>query len=100
MRNKTALTLIAAIAISAASAFGQGYHYNNGYVDRNGVFHPGRYQTNPNNNPWDNWSTRGNYNPFHGAARHADAAGAALRSERRLSPLLGDLPLQRREKTI
>jgi hypothetical protein len=26
-----------------------------------------------------------------GAARHADAAGAALRSERRLSPLLGDL---------
>jgi hypothetical protein len=66
MRNKTALTLIAAIAISAASAFGQGYHYNNGYVDRNGVFHPGHYQTNPNNNPWDNWSTRGNYNPFTG----------------------------------
>jgi hypothetical protein len=28
MRNKTALTLIAAIAISAASAFGQGYHYS------------------------------------------------------------------------
>ena len=66
MRNKTALTLIAAIAISAASAFGQGYHYNNGYVDRNGVFHPAHYQTNPNNNPWDNWSTRGNYNPFTG----------------------------------
>jgi hypothetical protein len=50
MRNKTALTLIAAIAIPAASAFGQGYHYNNGYL----------------NNPWDNWSTRGNYNPFTG----------------------------------
>ena len=66
MRNRTALTLIAAIAISAATAFGQGYHYNNGYIDHNGVFHPGHYKTNPNNNPWDNWSTRGNYNPFTG----------------------------------
>jgi hypothetical protein len=64
MKNKIALTLIAITL--AASAFGQGYHYNNGYVDRNGVYHPGHYQTNPNNNPWDNWSTRGNYNPFTG----------------------------------
>jgi hypothetical protein len=83
MRNKTALTLIAAIAISAASAFGQGYHYNNGYVDRNGVFHPGHYQTNSNNNPWDNWSTRGNYNPFTGLPGTRTPQGAALRSERR-----------------
>jgi len=66
MKNKTAPTLIAAVAISAASAFGQGYHYNNGYIDRNGMFHPGHYQTNPNNNQWDNWSTRGNYNPSTG----------------------------------
>ena len=64
MKNKIALTLIAITL--AASAFGQGYHYNNGYIDRNGMFHPGHYQTNPNNNPWDNWSTRGNYNPFTG----------------------------------
>jgi hypothetical protein len=66
MKNKTALTLIGAIAVCAASAFGQGYHHNNGYIDSSGVFHPGHYQTNPDNNSWDNWSTRGNYNPFTG----------------------------------
>ena len=64
MKTKIALTLIAIIL--AVSAFAQGYHQNNGYVDRNGVYHPPHYQTNPNNNQWDNWSTRGNYNPFTG----------------------------------
>ena len=64
MKNKIALTLIA-ITLTT-SAFGQGYHYNNGYIDRNGAYHPGHYQTNPNNNSWDNWSTRGNYNPVTG----------------------------------
>ena len=58
---------MAAIAISAASAFGQGYHYNNGYIDRNGVSHSGHYQTNPNNTQLDNYGTRGNLNPYTGA---------------------------------
>jgi hypothetical protein len=73
MKNKIALTLIAITL--AGSAFGQGYHYNNGYIDHNGVFHPGHFQTNPNNNPWDNWNTRGNYNPFNGQPGHASSAG-------------------------
>jgi len=64
MKNKIALALIAITL--AASAFGQGYHYNRGYIDRNGVYHSGHYQTNPNGNPYDNWSTKGNYNPFTG----------------------------------
>ena len=51
---------------SASLCLAQGYHYVSGYISSNGVFVPGHYETNPNGNPYDNWSTRGNYNPFTG----------------------------------
>jgi hypothetical protein len=63
---KKLIITIAALALTALGAFAQDFHWTNGYIDRNGVFHPGHFQTNPNNNPWDNWSTRGNHNPFTG----------------------------------
>src|SRR5438552_3521319 len=34
-----------------------------------GTYVAPHYQTNPNHNPYDNWSTKGNYNPFTGQLR-------------------------------
>ena len=44
----------------------QGVHYVAGYYRSNGTYVPGHYETNPNGNFYDNWSTRGNYNPYTG----------------------------------
>jgi hypothetical protein len=46
----------------------QGYHYNQGYVRQDGTYVPPHYQTNPDGNPYNNWSTQGNVNPFTGQA--------------------------------
>jgi hypothetical protein len=43
-----------------------GAHYVKGYYTRNGTYVPGHYETNANGNFYDNWSTRGNYNPWTG----------------------------------
>src|SRR5207253_2429586 len=60
--------LLAIILICAAPVFchAQGIHYVNGYVTRAGVYVPGHWETNANGNFYDNWSTRGNYNPYTG----------------------------------
>ena len=36
------------------------------YVDRNGVYHQGYQRTTPNNTAMDNYSTKGNFNPYTG----------------------------------
>lgn len=41
-------------------------HFVQPYVDRGGQLHSGHYQTNPNNTQFDNFGTRGNYNPYTG----------------------------------
>lgn len=43
-----------------------GYHYVQGHTTRTGTYVRGHYQTNPNHTRNDNWSTRGNVNPFTG----------------------------------
>jgi hypothetical protein len=44
----------------------QGYQYVRPYTRRNGTYVPGHYRTNPDGNVYNNWSTRGNVNPFTG----------------------------------
>ena len=39
-------------------------HYVQPYVRQDGTFVGGHYQTNPNNTQFDNYGTRGNYNPY------------------------------------
>jgi hypothetical protein len=63
------------LLFSATFAFAQGSHWTNGYYRNDGTFVPGHYQTNPNGNPWDNWSTRGNYNPYTGKPGTVDPSG-------------------------
>lgn len=41
-------------------------NYVNGYYRQNGTYVQPHYQTQPNNNVYDNYSTRGNQNPYTG----------------------------------
>ncbi len=38
----------------------------NGYTKKNGTFVQGHYRSSPDNNPYNNWSTKGNVNPYTG----------------------------------
>jgi len=54
--------LLAAAAFSAAARD----TYVDPYVKRDGTYVQGHYRSAPNNNPYDNYSTRGNTNPYTG----------------------------------
>lgn len=43
-----------------------GEHYTSGYTRQNGTAVQGYHATNPNETKADNWSTRGNVNPYTG----------------------------------
>jgi hypothetical protein len=43
-----------------------GSHYVHGYTRGDGTYVPGHYATNPNSTPNDNYSTKGNENPWTG----------------------------------
>ena len=47
-------------------ASGTGQHYVHGYTRRNGTYVAGHHQTNPNGTKRDNWSSKGNVNPYTG----------------------------------
>ncbi len=68
------LGICLAVALAtAASAQGYGYgsnsesHYVDGYTRSNGTYVEPHYQTNPNDTTYDNYGTRGNYDPYTGA---------------------------------
>ena len=63
---KQMLAIIALMFVGAVCANAQGYHYRSGYITRSGTVVGGSYQTNSNGSRYDNWSTRGNSNPFTG----------------------------------
>lgn len=45
----------------------EAYAYRtNGYYRRNGTYVQQHYRTSPDNSRWNNYSTRGNYNPYTG----------------------------------
>lgn len=37
-----------------------------GYTKRNGSYVAPHYKSSPNSSKWDNWSSKGNYNPYTG----------------------------------
>ncbi|RDK04598.1 hypothetical protein [Paraburkholderia lacunae] len=43
-----------------------GEHYVSGYTRSNGTYVSGHHQTNPNGTKYDNWSSKGNVNPYTG----------------------------------
>lgn len=54
--------------VLAGGAVAQGVHYVSGYVRSDGTYVAPHYQTNPNNTRNDNFSTRGNIDPYTGQA--------------------------------
>lgn len=65
-RMKTLFFALMVVTTVGTSCFAQAAHWVNGYYTRNGTYIPGHYETNANGNFYDNWGTRGNYNPYTG----------------------------------
>jgi hypothetical protein len=58
------LATLAALAVLQSAAMAQ--VYVNGYTRSNGTQVQGYYRTAPDSNPYNNYSTRGNVNPYTG----------------------------------
>ena len=63
---KTISLLILASAIIFATPALANDHYVNGYQRQDGTYVQPHYQTAPDNNPYNNYSTQGNTNPYTG----------------------------------
>lgn len=70
---RLAFTVLAAwLLVGVADAKAQGSTQRRGYVTRNGVHVPPSRQTRPDASKLNNWSTRGNVNPYTGRAGTVD----------------------------
>ncbi len=56
----------AAALLIASSGGAAAQTYYQGYTNQHGTYVQPHYQSAPNGNPYDNWSTRGNTNPYTG----------------------------------
>jgi hypothetical protein len=63
--------LVGAVAITG-SALAQGTVFQPGYTRNDGTFVSPHYRTAPNSTVQDNWSTRGNVNPYTGQPGYRD----------------------------
>ena len=61
-----ALSATAATSDAFARGGGGGSHGVRGHTTRNGTYVAPHRQTNPNSSRYDNWSTKGNTNPYTG----------------------------------
>lgn len=82
MKTALALAFVLASATSASAQYGGGYggyggygtgsnsrsHSVDAYTNSRGTYVAPHYSTSPNNTQTDNYGTRGNYNPYTGAA--------------------------------
>jgi hypothetical protein len=66
-----ATMILAALAISAGS-LNAGSTRVKGYYRSNGTYVAPHYRSSPNYTPYDNWSTRGNVNPYTGEVGRRD----------------------------
>lgn len=60
------------VALTAQPAFSQSTTNVRGHVRSDGVYVPPHVRTNPNETKLDNWSTRGNVNPYTGQTGTVD----------------------------
>lgn len=63
--KKLAIILLASIT---TVAFAGGHRYTRGYSRSDGTYVKGHYSSQPNHTKRDNWSTKGNTNPYTGKA--------------------------------
>ena len=62
----TAISIGLVVAFLSSAAIAQTSHPVAGYYRSNGTYVAPHYQTNPNGTTADNWSTKGNVNPYTG----------------------------------
>jgi hypothetical protein len=63
---KLAIVISFTLAVMATPAFAQSTQYVPGYLRADGTYVQGYYRTVPDSNPYNNYSTRGNVNPYTG----------------------------------
>jgi len=80
---KTAV-IAAALALTSVGAVAD--KYTSGYVKRDGTYVQGHYSTSPNGSRLDNYSTRGNVNPYTGQAGTVNPYGGYNNSYRANQP--------------
>ncbi len=61
-----AILLLACVSVADAQV------WVNPYTRRDGTFVPGHYRSNPDGNPYNNWSFPGNVNPYTGREATGD----------------------------
>lgn len=66
------LILIISILTFLFSTFAWAQRETRGYFKRDGTYVQPYYSTVPNDTPLDNWSTKGNYNPYTGKPGYHD----------------------------
>lgn len=65
---KFMLLAASAMAVLSTTAFAQQDQYVSPYMRRDGTFVEGYHRTAPDSNPYNNYSTKGNSNPWTGQA--------------------------------
>jgi len=63
-----ALAIAFCMAITVDAQARGGSHSRRGYIKRDGTYVAPSRATNPNSTKMDNWSTKGNFNPYTGKA--------------------------------
>ncbi|MBK8611865.1 MAG: hypothetical protein IPL84_18525 [Chitinophagaceae bacterium] len=66
MRKLATIIIVFLSIFSFTSLFAQSDTYVNGYYKKNGTYVQPHFKTAPNNSMFDNYSTKGNYNPYTG----------------------------------
>lgn len=66
--NMKALVTGCVLAIISVSVFAQGTRSTSGYIRKDGTYVQPHTSTAPNSTKSDNWSTKGNVNPYTGKA--------------------------------
>ncbi len=76
------LFFLTVLLFTTALSFAQSHVWVSGYTRSNGTYVPGHYRTAPNYTRNDNWTTRGNTNPYTGKAGTLPRDGYSNRANR------------------
>ena len=66
LKHLSFAALSVAVLAAPAASFAQGSNSVRGYVRSDGTYVAPHYRSNPNSSTSDNYSTKGNYNPYTG----------------------------------
>ncbi len=72
MKKSSIVVLCSALAFAGAAVAKGGSHAVKGYVKKDGTYVAPTVATNPNGTKLDNYSTKGNVNPYSGKAGTVD----------------------------